>query len=156
MVDIAARALSPAINDPTTAVLALDQLHRLLRYIGLKQLDSGKVFDGQGKLRLIYFTPQWEDFVMLAVSEIRLFGANTLQVPRRLQAMLEHLIAILPEARIPALRQELTLLHNAVEHMYLEAEDRRRAGIGDRQGIGGSSLPRNANEFQLDKIRNQR
>jgi uncharacterized membrane protein len=75
MVDIAERALSPAINDPTTAVLALDQLHRLLHYVGQKQLAPGRVSDGQGKLRLLYPTPQWEDFVMLAVSEIRLFGA---------------------------------------------------------------------------------
>jgi uncharacterized membrane protein len=142
MVDIAARALSPAVNDPTTAVLALDQLHRLLRYIGLKQLDPGRVSDRQGTLRLLYPTPQWEDFVMLAVSEIRLFGASSLQVPRRLQAMLEHLIAILPEARIPALRQELALLHNVVERVYVEVEDRRRAETSDRQGIGGSSLPR--------------
>jgi uncharacterized membrane protein len=142
MVDIAARALSPAVNDPTTAVLALDQLHRLLRYVSHKQLDSGRVFDGQGKLRLLYSTPQWEDFVMLAVSEIRLFGASSLQIPRRLQAMLEHLIAALPEVRTPALRQELALLHSAVAHGYLEAEDRRRAEISDRQGIGGSSLLR--------------
>jgi len=142
MVDIAARALSPAINDPTTAVLALDQLHRLLRYVGLKQLDVGRVCDGQGKLRLLYYTPQWEDFVMLAVNEIRLFGASSLQIPRRLQALLEHLIAVLPEERTPALRQELTLLHSAVAEGYREAEDRRRAAISDRQGVGGSSLPR--------------
>jgi hypothetical protein len=56
--------------------------------------------------------------------------------------MLEHLIAVLPEARTPALRQELALLHNAVERGYPEAEDRRRAEVSDRQGIGGSSLPR--------------
>ena len=142
MVDIAERALSPAINDPTTAVLALDQLHRLLRYVGQKQLGPGRVSDGQGTLRLLYPTPQWEDFVMLAVSEIRLFGASSLQIPRRLRAMLEHLIAVLPEARTPALRQEVVLLHSAVERGYLEAEDRRRAETGDRQGIGGSSLPR--------------
>jgi len=134
--------LSPAINDPTTAVLALDQLHRLLRYVGLKQLDSGQVSDGQGKLRLLYYTPQWDDFVLLAVSEIRLFGASSLQIPRRLQALLEHLIAVLPEERTPALRQELTLLHRAVAEGYREAEDRRRAAISDRQGVGGSSLPR--------------
>jgi uncharacterized membrane protein len=142
MVDIAARALSPAINDPTTAVLALDQLHRLLRYVGQKQLAPGRVSDGQGKLRLLYPTPQWDDFVMLAASEIRLFGASSLQIPRRLQAMLEHLTAVLPEARTPALRQELVLLHSAVERAYLEAEDRRRAEISDSQGIGGSSLLR--------------
>ena len=56
--------------------------------------------------------------------------------------MLEHLIAVLPEARTPALRQELALLHSAVERAYLEAEDRQRAEISDSQGIGGSSLLR--------------
>ncbi len=43
MVDIAARALSPAVNDPTTAVLALDQIHRLLRHAGLKKLDNARL-----------------------------------------------------------------------------------------------------------------
>src|SRR5262249_51971924 len=41
IVDIAAKALSPAINDPTTAVLALDQLHHLLREVGRRHLDDG-------------------------------------------------------------------------------------------------------------------
>jgi uncharacterized membrane protein len=139
MVDIASRALSPAINDPTTAVLALDQLHRLLRYVGQKQLGPGRVVDAQGNLRLLYPTPQWEDFVALAVSEIRLFGAGSIQVPRRLRALLEHLIAVLPEARAPALRQELALLHSSAERDYPDVEDRRRAETGDRQGIGGSA-----------------
>ena len=142
MVDIASHALSPAINDPTTAVLAVDQLHCLLRYVGEKQLNAGREFDAQGKLRLIYRTPQWEDFVALAVTEVRLFGAASIQVPRRLRAMLEHLIAVLPEARAPALRQELALLESAVERDYRDAEDRRRAQTGDRQGIGGSSSRR--------------
>ena len=87
-------------------------------------------------------TPQWEDFVALAVTEVRLFGAASIQVPRRLRAMLEHLIAVLPEARAPALRQELALLESAVERDYRDAEDRRRAQTGDRQGIGGSSSRR--------------
>lgn len=137
MVDIAIRALSPAINDPTTAVLALDQIHRLLRFVGGRQLDSGVVKDSNGQVRLYYPTPQWDDIVCLAVSEIRLFGASSLQVPRRLRAMLEHLIAILPPPRIPALRQELELVQSAVERGYVDAVDRRRADLADLQGVGG-------------------
>ena len=38
LVDIGLKALSPAINDPTTAVLALDQLQRLLRVLGKRNL----------------------------------------------------------------------------------------------------------------------
>jgi uncharacterized membrane protein len=139
MVDIASRALSSAIHDPTTAVMAIDQIHRLLRYVGSRRLDTGMICDRAGKLRLIVPTPNGDDFVCLAVSEIRLFGAGSLQVPRRLRAMLEHLIEVLPGPRTAPLRQELDLLHNAVEREYTELEDRRRADIGDRQGVGGSS-----------------
>jgi uncharacterized membrane protein len=142
MVDIAARALSAAINDPTTAVLALDQLHSLLHYVGQKQLDPGRVCDGHGQLRLLYPTPQWEDFVALAVIEIRLFGTGSLQIPRRLRAMLEQLIAVLPAARTPVLQQELALLHSAVARAYPEVADRQRAETSDRQGIGGAAQQR--------------
>ena len=38
IVDIALKALSPAINDPTTAVIAIDQVHRLLRAVGRRRL----------------------------------------------------------------------------------------------------------------------
>jgi uncharacterized membrane protein len=74
LVDIASKGLSPGINDPTTAVHALDQLHHLLRNIGGRHLDTGRVRDAEGRLRLVYRTPDWEDFVQLAVTEIRHFG----------------------------------------------------------------------------------
>lgn len=139
MVDIASRALSPAVNDPTTAVLAIDQLHRDLLYLGRRQLSSGSVADASGTLRLVYPTPKWEDFVALAVNEIRLFGANSIQVARRLRAMLEHLAGVLPEPRVPPLREELAMLQRAVERSFPEEADRRRAHTGDLQGIGHSS-----------------
>ena len=71
LVDIAIKALSPAINDPTTAVLALDQIHNLLLAIGRRQLDDGQARDREGDLRLVYVTPAWSDYVLMAVSEIR-------------------------------------------------------------------------------------
>ena len=142
IVDIASKALSPAINDPTTAVLALDQLHHGLLHLGRRQLASGSVMDEQGKLRLTYPTPQWEDFVALAVSEIRLFGASSIQVARRLRAMLEHLASVLPEPRIPPLREELAMLQRTVDRAYPEAKDRQRAQTADIQGIGRSSAPK--------------
>src|SRR5205814_5794180 len=71
IVDIALKALSPAINDPTTAVLALDRLQHLLRVVGDRQLDTGQARDDTGRLRLVYRTPDWDDVVHLAVTEIR-------------------------------------------------------------------------------------
>jgi uncharacterized membrane protein len=137
MVDIASKGLSPAINDPTTAVLALDQIHHLLRKVGDRYLDTGIVRDASGRLRLVYRTPDWEDFVHLAVTEIRQFGCESIQIARRLRAMLENLMQTLPEARAPRLREELALLHRSAERFFAEPEDRALAAESDFQGVGG-------------------
>jgi uncharacterized membrane protein len=137
LVDIASKGLSPAINDPTTAVLAIDQIHHLLRNVGSRHLDEGQVRDATGRIRLVYRTPNWEDFVQLAVTEIRHFGGQSIQVVRRLRAMLENLIQTLPEDRGPLLRQELKLLHRSAERFFSEPEDRALADMSDFQGVGG-------------------
>lgn len=140
MVDIAARALSPAINDPTTAVMAIDQIHRLLRYVGERRLSDGTIFDEQQQLRFAFPTPNWEDFTNMAFSEIRMFGISSVQIPRRLRAMLEHLLEVMPEARKPALLEELKLLDSAVEQAYPAGIMRSRAMTADRQGLGGTPI----------------
>lgn len=76
---------------------------------------------------------------MLSVSEIRHYGTGSMQVARRLKALLEHLIRVLPEARREPLRQELRLLHHSVERGFLDEGDRAMAEISDNQGVGGSA-----------------
>ena len=137
VVDIASKALSPAINDPTTAVLALDQIHNLLREVGLRQLDTGSIHDSLGQVRLFYRTPDWEDFVGLAVTEIRQFGANSTQVVRRMRAMLENLIPLVAPHRSSVLLQELELLKFSVDQGFAMPQDRKRADLPDFQGLGG-------------------
>jgi uncharacterized membrane protein len=139
IVDIAAKALSPAINDPTTAVLALDQIHRLLRAVGNRQLDTGRIHDDTGRLRLAYRTPDWEDFVSLAITEIRQFGSNSIQIARRMRAMLENLIETVPPHRAVLLRAELELLSRGVERDFRDPEDRIRAAYADSLGVGGAT-----------------
>src|SRR5262245_16357962 len=126
IVDIASKALSPAINDPTTAVLAIDRIHHLLRHVGGRRLDNEKVRDKMGRVRLIVRTPDWEDFVTLATTEIRQFGGASIQVARRLRAMLEDLIETLPEERANPLLQELKILKSTSERSFQEPEDRVR------------------------------
>src|SRR5581483_2526965 len=137
LVDLASKALSPAINDPTTAVLALDQIHRLMRVVGMRHLDIGQVRDPGGQLRLVYGTPDWEDYVSLAVIEIRQFGGQSIQITRRLRAMLEDLIHVLPERRSGPLREEVTILHRGLERSFKDPEDQSRADTMDAQGVGG-------------------
>ena len=137
IVDIASKGLSPAINDPTTAVLAIDHIHHLLRSVGGRYLNEGSVYDRSGSLRLVYRTPDWEDFVYLAVTEIRQFGGTSIQVVRRLRAMLENLIELLPSERTTLLRHELMLLHRSVKRSFPEPEDQALADVSDLQGVGG-------------------
>jgi uncharacterized membrane protein len=136
IVDIAEKALSPAINDPTTGVLAIDQIEHLLRLLGERQLGAGVVRDSSGEARLVYRTPGWEDFVDLAVTEIRLYGANSPQVTRRLMAMFEHLVQVVPAERSEALQKELALLQRTIDGAFADPEDRILAAVGDRQGFG--------------------
>jgi len=139
IIDIALKALSPAINDPTTAVIAIDQLHRLLRKAGNKNLRTDEIPGNSGELAVIFRTPNWQDFVHLAFTEIRQCGAQNMQVARRLRAMIENLIQTLPKYRHPALLQELQLLDREIEKYFPYPEDLALARVGDAQGLGGAS-----------------
>jgi len=138
MVDIAAKGLSPAINDPTTAVLAIDQIHRLLRIVGQRNLDEGLVRDSRGTPRFQCRTPDWEDFVFLAVTEIRHFGGSSIQIVRRLRAMLENLAQTLPASRAAVLEREMRRLERTAERCFPEVEDRALVQGSDTQGVGGA------------------
>jgi uncharacterized membrane protein len=99
-------------------------------------LGAGHIRDGTGRLRLVYPTPNWDDFVHLAVTEIRHVGGKSIQIARRLRAMLEDLVQALPEARAVLLRQELALLHRSAERCFAEPEDLALAEVRDWQGVG--------------------
>ncbi|HET6407176.1 MAG TPA: DUF2254 family protein, partial [Chthoniobacteraceae bacterium] len=139
LVDIAIKALSAAINDPTTAVLAIDQLHRLLRSAGRRRLKIDERLKLHGEMRLIIRAPVWTDFVHLAFAEIRFYGASNVQIARRLRAMIINLANTLPDERHAALRQEFELLDQMIEKLYALPEDLALARIPDSQGLGGSS-----------------
>jgi len=138
LVDIAIKALSPAINDPTTAVIAIDQLHRLLRLVGQQHVENDRLCDEAGHLRVILRTPKWRDFVHLACTEIRHCGTGSIQIARRLRSMLENLLSTLPSHRHPELELQLTLLDQAIDSQYSSDADRALARIADSQGLGGT------------------
>lgn len=100
LVDIAERALSPAVNDPTTAAQVIDVLHDLLRALATRTLPAGCWRDGTGRPRLIVPQYQFSDFLDLAVGEIWRYGHSAAQIPGRITAMLDDLhTAALPAYR---------------------------------------------------------
>jgi uncharacterized membrane protein len=136
LVDVAIKALSPAINDPTTAVQALDQLEDQLRRLGGCKLDVGRVKDGAGTLRLVFPVPTWEDFLRLAFEEIRACGAGSVQVMRRMREAQNTLLAAVPETRKEAVREALARLDATVGRAYSDPREQSDALVGDRQGLG--------------------
>ena len=143
MVDIADHALSPAVNDPTTAVQVLDHLGEVLRLIGKVDI-SGQRWNGQGNVRcgLVIPVRRWEDYLALGTTEIREYGYAAIQVMRRMRAMLDELREeVRPEHR-PAVEDELARLDATVLRHFGDSADLDRASIPDAQGIGGRTGPR--------------
>ena len=138
MADIAVKALSAAINDPTTAVQALDHLGNVLRLLGSMPLHGPLTFrDREGTPRLLMPGRTWADYLTLAVTEIREYGSSSIQVTRRLRAMLEDLQeSVLPEHR-PAVDAEIAKLDATIATGFAGSVDEGQARARDRQGIGG-------------------
>jgi len=139
LVDIAIKALSPSINDPTTAVQAIDQIEDLLRRLGRRNLDDVYARDGNGVVRLIYPTPNWEDFLRLSFDEIRHYGAGSVQVMRRLRSALAGVAeSITDQPRVAAVDRYVRQLDLSISRSSLDEEDRVVASQQDRQGLGFS------------------
>ena len=141
MVDIANKALSAAINDPTTAVQVLDHLGETLRVIGTAELRGQDPAPGTSTTGIVLMRARrWEDFLTLALTEIREYGAQSMQVNRRLRALLEELLAeVRPENRA-AVEAQLARLDASIATHFGSSPNLDQASAADRQGLGGASL----------------
>ncbi|MFE4925353.1 DUF2254 domain-containing protein [Streptomyces sp. NPDC056661] len=133
--DIALRALSPAVNDPTTAVQCLDRIVQLLAAMVHLPLGAVQHRDGAGVVRLVQDGPEWTDLVDLAFEEIRWCAARSPQVSRRMLAGIDDVVALAPEDRKGALVRHRELLVKAVERTVPDVIAREFALFPDRQGI---------------------
>jgi uncharacterized membrane protein len=136
LVDIAIKSLSPAINDPTTAVQALDQIEDLLLRLGERHLEIGKYRDSDGRLRLVIPFPTWDDLVRLAFNEICFYGATSVQVMRRMNALVADLMQAVPEERRETLEYWDRRLKTTIARSFADGEERLDASKEDRQGFG--------------------
>jgi len=107
LVDIALRALSPAINDPTTAVQVLDCEESLLRMLVGRDLQAGEITGPRGTVRVLLTLPDWDDYVALAVDEIVEAGADTMRIRQRVERLLLDLLALAPASRRDPLQVRL-------------------------------------------------
>jgi uncharacterized membrane protein len=137
LVDIAERSLADSpFLDPTTAVQSLDRLHDCLRQLAPRPFPHGRYRDESGTERLITRVMGWDDYVHLAFDEIRMAGAGSPQIARRMRAALEDLLSIAPIDRRKPLQQQLDLLQSASKAAMTETIDRKRSSRGDSRGLG--------------------
>ncbi|MCW2536203.1 MAG: conserved rane protein of unknown function [Modestobacter sp.] len=139
LVDIAERSIAQPFNDPTTTLQALHRLHDLLRQLAPRPLPSGEHRDEDGVVRLVERTLSWDGYVRLAFDEIRLAGASSPQVTRRLSAALHDLKTVAPPDRQAPLDRQLRLLTAAVHRAYEDEEDITAALTPDTEGIGSGA-----------------
>lgn len=140
LVDMAERSLSDSpFLDPTTAVQCIDRLHDGLRQLAVRVIPDGHIRDANGTLRLTVPTMDWDAYVHLAFDEIRLAGAQSPQVTRRLIAAVNDLLEVAPPQRRQVLHQQLDLLRRGVEEGARTAEDSAFALAPDGAGIGAQA-----------------
>ena len=144
MVDIATRALSPAVNDPTTAVQVLDHLGETLRMIGTTPNPADRGPFTPITTGVIMPVRTWPDILLLAVTEIREYGGGSIQVVRRLHALLDELRdLVLPENQA-AVDEQLRRLEATIAEGFGTSIDLDLARDRDAQGIGGPTREREA------------
>ncbi len=136
LVDIAERSLSDSpFQDPTTAVQAIDRLHDILRQLARRPFPDGRHRDDDGDVRLVVPVTSWDAYVRLAFDEIRMVGAGSPQVSRRLLAALADLKSSAPPDRAAVLDDQIERLRRTVERAFDET-DVPMALEADPEGIG--------------------
>jgi uncharacterized membrane protein len=133
IVDIALKALSPAINDPGRAVQAIDHLEDLLMTIAPRvRADT----DESAPTRIRGTRRTWGDYVTVATDEIRHFSTNSTQVQRRLRSLFLTLLASCPPDQHPPLLARMDALDAQAAREWKGDLDLRLASVADPQGLG--------------------
>lgn len=122
--DIAVRALSPGVNDPTTAMLCIDRLSEILAARARRRLTSDARVDRDGRLRLIVQDTNFADATALAFDQIRHYGVENPVIAGKLLTACTDLASLVPPARRAALARQVDAVVFAVEHSDLNPIDR--------------------------------
>jgi len=132
------------VNDPTTAVQVLDYLEESLRMVGSAEPPGAAAPTAALTTGVVMPVRTWPNVIALGITEIREYGATSIQVMRRLRALLDELgELVLPENRA-AVDDEMRRLDATVQATYASSVDLDRAGSPDHQGMGGPASPRDA------------
>ncbi|WP_053642629.1 MULTISPECIES: DUF2254 family protein [unclassified Streptomyces] len=136
LADIALRALSPAVNDPATAVEVLDRLEALLIRLAGRDLAVGRFHDSAGRPRVSVPVPGWDHYVRTAVDDVLFAATGSPMALRRTRDLLRTLVERVPEDRRAVVLDRLRWAERTGAEAYpLVWED--DAGEGREGPFGG-------------------
>lgn len=104
LADIAIKALSPAINDPTTAMQAVDRLAGILVLAG-RRLSPARILTADGRPAVFLPTVSFEELVDLAYTQIRHYGAGDIVFISHLLLTLRRIGELVPAEHHAVLRR---------------------------------------------------
>ena len=124
IVDIALKAISTAVNDPSTAATCIDYLGHLLHELALQPEAPTCVQDAHGVVRVVLAQPAFEDALDLAMKQLRQHGRSDMSVAVRLLGALETAaLATTKPAHLRRIWMHAHLLDTALAP-HFQAEDR--------------------------------
>jgi uncharacterized membrane protein len=129
--DIAVRALSPGVNDPTTAVQALGQLAAILVQLADQPLGADSVHDDEGRIRASAPRGDFGQHLDLAVDQIRRYGAQEPSVLITLCELLTDVAERVADSadRTAMVRDQLERTEAAMDVVDPVARDRVREAV---------------------------
>ncbi len=122
LTDVANKALSPGINDPTTAVHALGHISAILCQLAGRDLNSIVLRDGDDHVRVVLRRPSFAELLDAAITQPRRYGSSDPQLLNRILQLLEELAWHLDDAA--PIRQQLERLRNTVSQSDFDAIER--------------------------------
>ena len=141
LADVANKALSPGINDPTTAIHALGHISSFLCDLTDHALGQQQLRDEDDRIRVTLHRPDFAAYVDLGISQPRRYGAADPQVMEKIfQVLLDLTHRAAPEQR-PVIRDQLARLRGTVDAQTFDSAERTAlAELGQRveQNLGGS------------------
>ncbi|MCX5230794.1 DUF2254 family protein [Streptomyces sp. NBC_00233] len=107
--DIGLRALSPAINDPATAVQALDAVEDLLRHAAAGPIgqETRAIADASGTVRVILPVPGWDVLLRVGLDDILVIAPAMPMVLTRCRRLLTGVLSVAPAPLRPPLEERL-------------------------------------------------
>lgn len=144
LTDVAVKALSPGINDPTTAVHALSHISALLCELGDRQLGPVVLHGNDGQVRAVVARPELAELVDSALTQPRRYGAGDPAVMSRMVHLLEELAWRFPRRHHAVVSDQLALLGSTIAAQDFDDETNRQLLAASDRVTARLGRPRSA------------